>query len=314
MVSDADDLLRSIAGLDPIPWSRPSDLNRISFQSLFDEQSTGRTIRSAGAIRVFGQAVANHQARIDSAGHILLNFQRLVSASGGFLRGVTSNRGALPAEITTLTQLHLAASARLGSVVFDLIPESLPSTELADPHGTALFDHRRRQFVDEAVDHALSIVRSAHELGPDADNSRFVELVTAGGPRLASAVREFATGVEAADFDVDLEWREPARATTRATFTTTDAKFVKTVIAARDLDSEPTSVAGRLITLSVARAWQLDVGDGHLVTVDVTHLEGVDLTEYHLDQAVVIQAIPRVRQFPGGAASTTFIATSIAPV
>lgn len=307
----ADELFNRLAASAAPKWDTPEDLNRMSIEGLWGSGHQARLVRSTGSIKIFGVNVRDHQARLDAAGHILLNLQRLVTAAGAAKEGITTNRGQLSSSLIASTQLRLLMAPLPGSVVFEIGPEMLPETELVGAEGVALFDQRRRQFVDECVVDALELVRTAHSIGPDADDSPFVERVTAGGPRLATAIREFAKGVEQASFDVDLEWREPERPTERATFTKADAEHVKRLVVARELDADDETLRGRLITLSTARAWQIDLGDDHVVTVDTTSLQGVDVTQFHLMEDITVVAKPQVREFPGGGKSTTFRAISV---
>ncbi|TFC44868.1 hypothetical protein E3T24_13995 [Cryobacterium sp. TmT2-59] len=307
----ADELFNQLAASAAPKWETPEDLNRMSIEGLWGSTHQARLVRSTGSIRIFGVNVQDHQARLDAAGQILLNLQRLVTAAGAAKEGIKTNRGQLSGALIASTQLRLLMNPLPGSVVFEIGPEMLPEAELIGAEGVALYDQNRRQFVDECVVDALELVRTAHSIGPDADDSPFVSKVTAGGPRLATAIREFAKGVEQASFDVDLEWREPDRATERATFTKADAIQVKRLVVARELDAETETLRGRLITLSTARAWQIDLGGDHIVTVDTTDLQGVDVTQFHLSEEITIIAKPQVREFAGGGKSITFRAISV---
>ncbi len=307
----ADELFNRLANTAGPKWDTPEDLNRMSIEGLWGSSHQARLVRSTGSIRIFGVNVRDHQARLDAAGQILLNLQRLVTASGAAKEGVTTNRGQLSASLIASTQLKLLMAPLPGSVVFEIGPETLPENELVGAEGVALFDQERRQFVDECVVDAIELMRTAHALGPDADDAPFVTKLTVGGPRLATAIREFAKGVEQASFDVDVEWREPDRPTERAMFTKSDAEQVKRLVVARELDADDETLRGRLITLSTARAWQIDLGDDHVITVDTTSLEGVDVTQFHLEQYITVVARTQVREFPGGGKSTTFRAISV---
>ncbi|KYJ97530.1 hypothetical protein AUV07_14975 [Microbacterium sp. CH1] len=203
----------------------------------------------------------------------------------------------------------------LGSMVFEVGPETLPEAELIAEGGVAIFDQRQRQFVDECVVDAIGLVRVAHQIGPNADEGEFIQLVQEGGPRVASAVREFARGVEQADFEVDLEWREPSHETQRATFNKADAALVRQLVVARELDQEQVSLAGTLVTLSTRDRWQLDIGDDHIVVIDATALpNAVDVTQFHLTGRIKIQAVPMVRELPGGGTVTTYRAVNATPL
>ncbi|HEY4237425.1 MAG TPA: hypothetical protein VGM45_08830 [Gaiellaceae bacterium] len=359
------------AALSQVPgprWQTARDLNRISFEALFGAGEGARTLRSSGSLRFFGPSVTNHSARLDSTADVLAQWQRLITAIGAARRGIRSSQGPLPGELVTLTQLKIAAAPAGGSLVFDIVPESLPETELLDDGNVAIFDQAQRQFVDECFEDAIGLVFAAHSIGPDADApvepqrlpgmvvtelsepprsalrtavdaltepqpiepanlteldglapveleteeaQAFVERVREGGPRLASAVRTFARAIESAEFDLDLEWREPNQATRRATFTRQDAGVVRHLVVSRELEVELQDLVGTLITLSTTRAWQLSVGQDSVLTVDASNLEPASAQALHLGERVTIRARAIQHALPGGGTSTTFEAVTV---
>lgn len=308
-------LWQKLSDAEAPKWERPQDLNRLSMQGLWGASVVARVVRSMGSIRIAGPNVLEHQARLDAAGHILVSFQKLVNAAGAARRGIRSNRGSLPGDVLTLTQLKLMMQPLPGSMVFEIGPESLPETELVGDKGVAILDQAHRQFVDECVEDAIRLMSVAHGLGADADKSEFVHMIESGGPRVAVAVREFAKGVEQSALDVNLEWREPERETARATFTPSDAELVRKLVVARELDQEEVTLTGRLVTLSTEDRWQLDIGEDARIVVDATTLpEEVDVTQFRLREIIVLVAKPVVRELPGGATVTTYRAVSARPL
>lgn len=358
------------AALSSIParaWADPRDLNRMSLEGLFGVGGA-RVLGSSGSIRLHGVSVSNHAARLDATAGVLSHLQRLVTAMGAAKRGIRSSQGPLPGELVTLTQLKIAAAPVAGSLIFDLVPESLPEIELLEDGSVAIFDQAQRQFVDECFEDAIKLVLVAHSIGADADVNidaarsveagvsgpmelaevssppdaervdevgdtavedsnatdalipseldtteaqTFIEQVREGGPRLATAVRTFAKAIESADFDVDLEWREPQKATLRAQFTRHDAGLVRRLVVSRDLEVELQDLVGRLITLSTTRAWQLEIGQDTVLTVDASKLAHSVRSALHLEEEVAIRARAIQRSLPGGGISTTFEAVSV---
>jgi len=361
-MASREELEAALSALPAMAWQDPRDLNRMSIEGLFGT-SGARVLRSSGSIRLHGVNVANHAARLDATADVLAQLQRLVTAMGAAKRGIRSSQGPLPGDLVSLTQLKIAAAPVAGSLIFDLVPESLPETELLEGGSVAIFDQAQRQFVDECFEEAIALVFAAHSIGPDADASpvsevegvvpsavtsfawaddelpvspveivplqdgiaeqlfsseietaeaqNFLDRVREGGPRLASAVRRFARAIETADFDVDLEWREPNQATLRAQFTRHDAGLVRHLVVSRALEVELQNLVGRLITLSTTRAWQLSVGQESIVTVDASKLEPSVTSALHLNEQVTIRAKAIQHALPGGGTSTTFEAVSV---
>ncbi|GAA2085532.1 hypothetical protein GCM10009840_23360 [Pseudolysinimonas kribbensis] len=388
-MASPEEIEAALAAASAPEWETPRDLNRISLEALFGGGAGARTLRSSGSLRLFGVNVTNHSARLGSTADVLAQLQRLVTAVGAARRGIRSTQGPLPGELVTLTALKIAAAPAGGSLVFDLLPESLPETELLTEGNVAIFDQAQRQFLDECFEDALRLVGAAHSIGPDADaqpeqraveraaeraavepldgiaittNLRivgfesdeesaaavfeqlgaevvaptteqpasdleallpdeletakaqaFIERVREGGPRLATAVRKFAKAIESADFDVDLEWREPNTATRRATFTQHDARLVRHLVVSRELEVDTQEVTGRLITLSEKTAWQLAVGsdDETIVRIDASKLTKAVREAFHLNQLVTIKARTVQRSLPGGGITTTFQAVTV---
>lgn len=385
-MASREEIEAALAAAPAPEWETPRDLNRISFEALFGAGDGARTLRSTGHVRLYGANVRNHSARLDATAEVLAQLQRLVTAMGAARRGIRSSQGPLPGELITLTQLKIAAAPAPGSLVFELVPESLPETELLDEgSGVAIFDQAQRQFVDECFEDALGLVTAAHSIGLDADDQAepetaddqpepdalfrlvvselreapeppeivarlmvvrgdddadlplaarsaaepptlaglaspvetpaalaFVERVREGGPRLASAVRTFARAIESADFDVDLEWREPNQATRRAKFTRQDAGLVRHLVVSRELEVELQNLTGRLTTLSETRAWQLTVGqDEAPVTIDASKLELSVQRAFRLHDSVTIRVRAIQSTLPGGGITTRFEAVSV---
>jgi|GEM_PF-2934545 len=361
-MASKEELEAALSSLPTRPWTDPRDLNRMSLEGLFGTGGA-RVQRSTGSIRLHGASVSHHAARLDTTAGVLSHLQRLITAMGAAKRGIKSRQGPLPGDLVTLTQLKIAAAPAAGSLIFDLVPESLPESELLADGNVAIFDQAQRQFVDECFEDAIKLVLFAHSIQPDADQApldpdvdsieepiaseaaefsvgdseaspssveretdidalmsddldtaearTFVERVREGGPRLATAVRTFARAIESADFDVDLEWREPNRATLRAQFTRHDASLVRRLVVSRDLEVELQELVGRLITLSTMRAWQLAVGQDAVLTVDASKLEHSVRSAFHLEEQVKIRARAIQRSLPGGGISTTFEAVSV---
>lgn len=323
--SDDGDLGARIEAMDGLEWERPSDLNRRSLEGLWTSGDAARKVRSSGSIRLFGVNVRDHHARLDAAGAILVNFQRLITAAGAARRGIRTAKGPLPAEVTSLTQLKLLMSPLPGSVVFEIGPETLPETELAAEENVAIFDQPNRQFVDECFTDALGLVAVAHEIGlrtlkagtldnvdgdEDVDGA-FEQRIADGGPRLAVAVRDFAKVIESAEFDVDLEWREPLRPTLRATMTKSDAAAVARLVVSHELDAEDETIRGSLVTISVMSSWQIRSVDGELTTVDASVLTAQQASSFRLGEDVTILARPKVTESAGGIVTTKFTVIEI---
>lgn len=304
------DLREFILNSEKIEWNTPLDLGRMSIAASIGP-SNYRTLRSKGTLRLFGAAVPDHDARMDAAGQTLINFQKLVSTAGAVRNGIKTLRGKIRDDIVALTQLRVLVPLRGGSVVFDFTPETLPSDELTPGGAVAIFDQNKTQFVDECVRDAIKLLSTACQVGPNADESEFIRLVEEGGPRLAKAVRDFASSIEQAEFNVDLTWTEPDVPTTEVTLTQSDAARIRKLVQARELDTEQVKLTGHLVTISTLKSWQLQIDVDQVVTVDASAVVGPLSHRFTLMDFVTITAIPRIREFPGGVMSTSYRAVSV---
>jgi hypothetical protein len=316
MDTDPDEVAAWVAMLDAnetVPtWSKPGDLGRMSVQAFWQQAAPSRVVRSEGALHLEGAETANHSARLTSLGTMLTTFQSLVTAMGAAIEGIKSKAGQLPADLVLKTQLRQTAPLGVGSVVVNFAPEQIPSEELVGDKGVALLDQPDEQFVDRCVRDALTLLRHAHELDADADSSELLQTVVEGGPRLATALRAFAKAVSQSAFRLETSWAQPDHGVEHATFTPADAAQIEQLIRVRDLDTEPVVITGSIFASSVKGRWQLDIGEPGVVALDLSKVQGgLTYQEFPLYQRVEVQARPRVHEFPGGSASTTYVVETI---
>lgn len=307
-----DELRNRIASLPLKKWERPEDLNRISVESSWNLADRGRFAISTGSIRLFGEGAKANQARIDLVGQTFLNLQKIVSATGAMKEGVRNSRGKLSNKIIFLTRLKLLTSPQPGSVIFEIGAESLPDVELAEEENV-LLAQKRHQFLDECMNQMMDVLSLAHSIGPNSEESPFIEILESYGPRFSLALRDFAEGLESANFSIDLEWREPEESTKRSTFDQKDAALVKRLVVSHELDQEDVvALRGVLMTLSVETRWVLKTLEGKNVTIDPSTLSSdVDLTAFHLLENITVYAQPKVTQHPGGGTTTLYLAQSV---
>lgn len=293
-------------------WETVEELNRMSLEKLWSVDSHSRVLRSTGIIRISGAAAVFGEALISSAGNVLINFQNLVTATGASLEGIRSRYlSDLPRQLVALTELRLLMRPLPGSLILKVTPAMSPMDELSAEE-YVLVHQERTQFIDRCVYSTMELLRAAHTLEANIDNSEFLERVTNGGPLLATTLKKFAVDVEKDDFDINLEWSEPEVQTARAVFTKGDAALVKSLIVSRELDQDPVALTGYLVTLSTESRWQLTLDDGSQVTIDPTIIrKDTDVTVFHLKQRVKIKANAIAKIHPGGATTILYKAVSI---
>jgi len=309
--NDERELLNKLISGTELNWRTPSDLSNLSFESHQNIASPVRASQSRGTLRIYGPNIPSHDARMDSAGLALINFQKLVTTAGAVRRGFKALKGRIREDITSLTQLRIFVPMRAGSVVFDFAPEVSPLEELNPNGAIPIFGENRTQFIDLCVKDTLDLLASAKELGVDADPSEFLKAIETGGPRLAKAVKDFALSIEQADFDIDLSWQEPTKAAMSTSLSRSDAVFIRQIIQGRELDVEPIELTGQLVTLSTVKAWQIEVAHETVVTLDASAIAGPGTHRFALRDQVKVLAIAKTKEFPGGGTTTTYIVKSI---
>jgi hypothetical protein len=302
--------LRALMSATPAPeWETPADLARMSIEGLWRGGGI-REQRSAGVVRLTGPAVSGSSARIDSVGEIMIVLQRLVSASGASLRGFKSLAGRLTGDIKSLTQLNLRASPLMGSIILTVEPREFPAHELTNAGQAMLIDQETHQLVDLSVDEVFALLTLGKDIGPDVDESAFLAKVVDMGPRVASALRDFAKDVRSDEFDFEFRWEEPGEPTRRVTITPADAQRISDVVVSRELDRDVVTLDGTLRTVSDVCPLVLELADGELQTVKTTGLDHSVIVKLRVGDQAKFKAEMRVEATAGGELKVSYTAIS----
>ena len=187
------------------------------------------------------------------------------------------------------SRLMIAGSPGRGSLVFDLMPESSPADEVGDGPQGAVSMFREPSDDDQQIDHAvveaITLLTRGNDLSPELTGSDFIAGIVELGPRTAACMRDFTRSVHRSQFDVDVEWRQPQRATARVHLGAGKADLIARAIELSESDTEPVIIEGRVLTVSTVQSqqWLIEPTDGDLVVV-----AGVDDHDVGIaDQGVV---------------------------
>lgn len=292
-------------------WTTPQDLERISFESFASDLTIGRRLHSSGRIRLTGDGVQRHSASLEHLGMLMSRIQRLVSAIGGAEEGFKGLRGRLPATVLSRTKLHLNAGAKPGSVIFDFEPALPPEEELYEDGVVPVIEDSQQMLVDRAMKRAIGLVSTVGSLGPDADGSDFLAEVSDLGPRTAAALAEVAKSVSLADFDLDIEWREPHKPTSRSHFSAKDATRLAQLVAMRELDSEVDHIIGVIHTISDISRIHVQADDQSVVSIKPGKIGHDELAGIRHGQRVDVTVDVKVTQRAGEEPLPTYVGRSI---
>jgi len=270
-----EDLERYVAAStsEPASWRTPDDVSRMSFEALATDASILRTVPSTGVLRFSGAGVSQSAGSLSEIGRALHQFQRLATA----IAAADENDRALGREASTDVQrksrLMIAGGPGLGSLVFNLMPEMLPEHEVADgPDGAvSMFREPKHddQRIDQTVSETISLMGLGGELMPDLVGSEFIDAIASFGPRTAACMRDFTRTMHRSGFDVDLEWRQPQRPTSRVHLRAESASLIVRAIELSRSDTQPIEIEGRVLTVSTMQkqAWLIEPNDGDPVAV-----------------------------------------------
>lgn len=306
-----DDLLGRIAkSAPPAAWTTPSDLARMSVESMLQGDNPVRVLNSHGSIHLTGAGVDDHQAALAATSSVMAAFQRLIDATGASLRGIMTARGKLPAEITNLTRLNLSASPLPGSVELSITPATPAVDEIPDDAPFPGMGTTEDQLADEAVLLALDLIETGVKAEPVADT--FAETVREKGPRVAVSLKSLADALSDGAFDVDLGWEQPGRPTRRVHSAEADSSRISSLISGRDLDDEETTLRGTVVRVAKeSTALVLEDSSGDLLPIKRGELTPEDLRPFHVDDRVAVRVIEKAGVATDGSHTSRYTAVSI---
>lgn len=301
------------AGIQGEPdWHDADDLARMSIESLRAEHGLLRRDASAGSLRLTGPGITVHSATLDGIADALRNFQRLVLATGLSAKRHKSLRGQPPSDVVSKTRLNLNGSPLPGSLILQIVPATSPADEISPDGQVGLFgdDNAEPQLVDTAMKRALGLLEDGRRLGPDADTSDFLARIREYGPRVATTLRDFSTGLVKSGFELDLTWSQPRQARLRTRLSTAELAHIGELIASRELELEPTTIRGILRTVSEISAWQLEIEDGEIVKIDAKKIPTANTATLRTGMSVSVDVAVTEETGPAGEVKPKYTATS----
>ena len=293
-------------------WQDADDLARMSIETLRAEHGLLRRDASSGSLRLTGPGITIHSGAIDGIADTLRNFQRLVLATGLAVKGHKSLRGQPPADVVSKTRLNLNGSPLPGSLILQIVPTTLPADEISPDGQVGLFgdDNAEPQLIDTAMKRALGLLEDGRRLGPDADTSDFLARIREYGPRVATTLRDFSTGLVKSGFEPDLTWSQPRQARLRTRLSTAELAHIGELIASRDLELEPTTIRGIVQTVSEISAWQLEIEDGEIVKIDAKKIPAANTATLRTGMSVSVDVSVTEETGPAGEVKPKYTATS----
>lgn len=293
-------------------WQDADDLARMSIETLRAEHGLLRRDASSGSLRLTGPGITIHSGAIDGIADTLRNFQRLVLATGLAVKGHKSLRGQPPADVVSKTRLNLNGSPLPGSLILQIVPTTLPADEISPDGQVGLFgdDNAEPQLIDTAMKRALGLLEDGRRLGPDADTSDFLARIREYGPRVATTLRDFSTGLVKSGFEPDLTWSQPRQARLRSRLSTAELAHIGELIASRELELEPTTIRGIVRTVSEISAWQLEIEDGEIVKIDAKKIPAANTATLRTGMSVSVDVSVTEETGPAGEVKPKYTATS----
>ncbi|HAG64010.1 hypothetical protein OG312_09560 [Kocuria rhizophila] len=293
-------------------WQDADDLARMSIETLRAEHGLLRRDASSGSLRLTGPGITIHSGAIDGIADTLRNFQRLVLATGLAVKGHKSLRGQPPADVVSKTRLNLNGSPLPGSLILQIVPTTLPADEISPDGQVGLFgdDNAEPQLIDTAMKRALGLLEDGRRLGPDADTSDFLARIREYGPRVATTLRDFSTGLVKSGFEPDLTWSQPRQARLRTRLSTAELAHIGELIASRELELEPTTIRGIVRTVSEISAWQLEIEDGEIVKIDAKKIPAANTATLRTGMSVSVDVSVTEETGPAGEVKPKYTATS----
>ncbi|MHA7661991.1 hypothetical protein [Pseudomonas otitidis] len=290
-------------------WTTAEDLSRIGIESMRDREPIGRTLGSEGSIRISGDGVTGSAARVTEVARVMTGLQRLATAVGAAQTGDKALGRKPNADIKRRTELLLTTAPAPGSIILTFMPAVAPADE-AGPAGMLDEFETDDQMLDTAVGAAIDVFTAGNDIGPEPEQSAFVHQLGDMGPRTASAVRDLAKTLDRADFDVDIDWRQPSRATRRVSVTARAARHMAYVVEHANLDEQPVVVTGEYLTVSAVSAWVIQQDDGDPVTVKLGRIDPSQTRGLAVGERIRVRAIMKTETTPGGNTKTTYTAQS----
>lgn len=293
-----------------IRWRDAHDLARLSIESLAIETTLVRRDRSRGSIRLVGSGVHGHSVRVDSLAKTLANFQRLVLASGMSLEGHRSLKGQPPPMVVSRTRLRVEAAPSPGSLIIGFVADSPVAAEVA-PDGQPDILGDESTLLDRAIEKSMGLLVTGKELGADADESEFIDLIEEAGPRVASTLRDLVESFIEASIEPEIVWMQPRLPKTFVSVSTPELILISQLVSSRSLAREPVELVGVIHTVSDMSPLKIETIDGETVSVDASRLPYESIRSLNVGDYIRVTADVTEEQTPGGEPIAKYTATAV---
>lgn len=294
-----------------VAWEDAEDLGRLSVSAFLSEQSPIRRESSSGFVRLSGSGVHGHSAPVEHVANVMRNFQRLVLASGLSLSGFKTLRGRLPNDVVSKTLLHLDGTAMAGSLVFTVVPATLPGNEISPGGQAEFFREDEKQLVDKAVEQSVGLLNSSKQLSADPDDSEFLANVLEAGPRVASTLRDLADSLVQGRFNTELAWNEPGERRIVSRLSVPELAHLSTLVASRELAKEPTVLTGIARTVSDIAPLRVEIADNQIETIHADDIPHEVIAAIRVGMTLRIEASVTEDVSAGGEVRTRYTASAI---
>ena len=289
---------------DQIDTSEAAELGRQSVEAMaIKQEGSARSIRSEGSLRISGDGVLGSSAPLEVVGKIALAWQKAVITIGASLEGIRSPLGKVPTDIGLRTRLNLVASPSPGSIILRISPVRDPLLE-SEPNGNRALVDAPRPLADQAVNSLIELLNEANNSQP-SDLDSFANHVQTLGPRVGSAVVNFAKEIDKGNLTLEAIWREPQTATISTRISAPGARFIATFIEGRELDGVEETLVGTLATVSVSERWLVELEED-TVHMDASGLSSEVPSKWRVGQRVSLRVLVVVREQPDGATRKKF--------
>ena len=267
------------------------------------QEGSARSIRSEGSLRISGDGVVGSSAPLEVVGKIALAWQKAVITIGASIEGIRSPLGKVPIDIGLRTRLNLVASPLPGSIILRISPVQNPLVE-SEPNGNRALVDPPRPLADQAVNSLIDLLNEANN-SQLSDLDRFANHVQSLGPRVGSAVVNFAKEIDKGNLTLEAYWREPQAAMISTRINALGARFIATFIEGRELDGVEETLVGTLATVSVSERWLVELEDG-AVHMDASGLSSEVPSKWRVGQRVRLRVVVTIREQPDGATRKKF--------
>lgn len=212
-------------------------------------------------LRIFGKITDSHRVPVRLATRIMLSFQEALSAVGAANAGRKTAKGPLPASILEATGLGLSPRVGSGSVEFTMVPEPRPDEQ------ETLLDDVDTTLLNDSMNSLLSLLADIGR--EDIDQSDLARQVQEFGPRAAKHLFDLADASLEGEVGLAMTWRNRRGASKNARLSAQTAAYLKELAQKNTKITEPITLVGVLVTISVEDRPSVRLDNGDKVHLEV---------------------------------------------